>query len=425
MFALRMRQKESEFYFVSYPAEDLLKKVRFVSRFYGERGESIGGEQPKKQSGPDDVERYVQAIEKNSGSFQRDLNQRKVRQIKDFYRNETRQPVIPGAVLLFTPEKLEFQPLRGMERAGNLVEPRQEFLIIDGQHRLAGLHFYLQEKDADRRVEVPVVIFDGKTADFATEMFVVINSTHTRINKSHLIDLYERIEWGTDPDKKYAAQLVRSLYENDDSPLQYHINMLGGRSGQEMWINQAQLFSEVLRLVGHKAAKARFEDGRGRIRLRARRAQGLPRGLWRRVGRQSGLHGHARRDDRRDDPSRGGCSGARRCVAGAWTGAAEGTGGALSSAGRDRARVPPRRLLGTLPRTRAARAHRHHPEAHRARSEAGVRAGLGDAPRDRTSPSVGLPEPRDRQCEHVLADAPAAAPRVQHHACDLIVAELS
>ena len=128
MFALRMRQKESEFYFVSYPAEDLLKKVRFVSRFYGERGESIGGEQPKKQSGHEDVERYVQAIEKNSGSFQRDLNQRKVRQIKDFYRNETRQPVIPGAVLLFTPEKLEFQPLRGMERAGNLVEPRQEFL---------------------------------------------------------------------------------------------------------------------------------------------------------------------------------------------------------------------------------------------------------------------------------------------------------
>lgn len=263
MFALRMRQKESEFYFVSYPAEDLLRKVRFVSRFYGERGQTIGGDEPKKKSEPDDVERYVQAIEKNSGSFQRELNRRKIRQIKDFYRNETRQPVVPGAVLLFTPEKLDFKPMHGMERAGNLVEPRKEFLIIDGQHRLAGLHFYLQEKDADRRVEVPVVIFDGKTADFATEMFVVINSTHTRINKSHLIDLYERIEWGTDPEKKYAAQLVRSLYENDDSPLQYHINMLGGRSGQEMWINQAQIFSEVLRLVKRKDAVHRFQDGRG------------------------------------------------------------------------------------------------------------------------------------------------------------------
>jgi DGQHR domain-containing protein len=267
VFAQRMRQKESEFYFVSYPAEDLLRKVRFVTRFYGERGQSIGGEEPMNSKGkhkePDEVERYVQAIEKNARSFQRDLNRRKIKQIKDFYRNESRQPVIPGAVLLFSSEKLEFQPLKGMERAGNLVEPRSDFLIIDGQHRLAGLHFYLQEKDADRRIEVPVVIFDGKTADFATEMFVVINSTHTRINKSHLIDLYERIEWGTDPEKKYAATLVRALYEHDDSPLQYHINMLGGRSSQEMWINQAQMFGEVLRLLGRKDAVHRFKDGRG------------------------------------------------------------------------------------------------------------------------------------------------------------------
>ncbi len=267
MFAQRMRQKESEFYFVSYPAEDLLRKVRFVTRFYGERGQVIGGDGPTdskgKQKEPDEVERYVQAIEKNSKSFQRDLNRRKIKQIKDFYRNESRQPVVPGAVLLFSPEKLEFQPLKGMERAGNLVEPRSDFLIIDGQHRLAGLHFYLQEKDADRRIDVPVVIFDGKTSDFATEMFVVINSTHTRINKSHLIDLYERIEWGTDPEKKFAAALVRSLYEEDDSPLQYHINMLGGRSNQEMWINQAQIFGEVLKLIARKDAQHRFKDGRG------------------------------------------------------------------------------------------------------------------------------------------------------------------
>jgi DGQHR domain-containing protein len=264
VFAQRMRQKESEFYFVSYPAEDLLRKVRFVTRFYGEKGQTIGGDPPKgKAKTVDDVEHYVQAIEKNSKSFQRDLNRRKIRQIKDFYRNESRQPVIPGAVLLFSTEKLEFHPMKGMERAGNLVEPRSDFLIIDGQHRLAGLHFYLQEKDADRRVEVPVVIFDGKTADFATEMFVVINSTHTRINRSHLIDLYERIEWGTDPEKKYAAQIVRALYEENDSPLQYHINMLGGRSHQEMWINQAQIFGETYRLIRRKDAQHRFKDGRG------------------------------------------------------------------------------------------------------------------------------------------------------------------
>jgi DGQHR domain-containing protein len=147
---------------------------------------------------------------------------------------------------------------------GNLREPSGQFLVIDGQHRVAGLQFFQKKhpKEADQ-IEVPCVIFDGKSADFATEMFVVINSTHTRINKSHLIDLYERIEWGTDPEKKYASQLTRLLYENDDSPLQYHINMLGGRSSQEMWINQAQLFGEVYRLLKRKDAVHRFKDGRG------------------------------------------------------------------------------------------------------------------------------------------------------------------
>ncbi len=154
------------------------------------------------------------------------------------------------------------------DRLGDLSEPKGDFLIIDGQHRLAGLQFYLRESDADRKLELPCVVFDGKTADFATEMFVIINSTHTRINKSHLIDLYERIQWGTDTEKRYAAALVRSLYNEEDSPLQYHINMLGGRSQQDLWINQAQIFGEVYRLVRRKAILSFFKDSRGWSRNR-------------------------------------------------------------------------------------------------------------------------------------------------------------
>jgi DGQHR domain-containing protein len=261
-----MRQKGAEFYFVSYPAQDLLRKVRFISRYYGERGEHVGGDATKRE--PDDIERYIQTIERASSAFQRDLSRRKVRQIRDFYRNEAEQPLIPGAVLLFTSETLPFRSLSGQDRVGHLSEPDQPFLIIDGQHRLAGLHFYLDEPDADRHVDVPCVIFDGKTAEFTTEMFVVINSTHTRINKSHLIDLYERIEWGTDEARKYAARLVRRLYEDSDSPLRYHINMLGGRSQQDLWINQAQVYSEIHRLVTRKEHEHWLNDGRGRSEAR-------------------------------------------------------------------------------------------------------------------------------------------------------------
>jgi DGQHR domain-containing protein len=260
MLAMRMRQKEAEFYFVSYPAEDLLRKVRFVSRFYGKGGLVP---QPEKKREPDDVEMFIRAIEGSSGAFQRTLIRRKVSQIQDFFRNETRQPIVPGAILLFTPEELAYQPLGKYEHVGDLSVPRDRFLIIDGQHRVAGLHFYLKEPDAEPRLDVPCVIFDGKTSEFATEMFVIINSTHTRINKSHLVDLYEKIEWGTDPQKKYAALLVRALYERDDSPLQYHINMLGGRSQQDLWINQAQVFGEVHRVISREDGLKWFKDNRG------------------------------------------------------------------------------------------------------------------------------------------------------------------
>jgi DGQHR domain-containing protein len=132
---------------------------------------------------------------------------------------------------------------------GNLESPRDKYLIIDGQHRLAALHFFNKERPDDARgLHVPCVIFDGKSEDFATEMFVIINSTPTRINKSHLVDLYERVSWSA-PDKRLAAQVVGRLYAEGDSPLRYRINRLGGRSQQQKWILQAELFNEIHRWV--------------------------------------------------------------------------------------------------------------------------------------------------------------------------------
>ncbi len=92
------------------------------------------------------------------------------------------------------------------------------------------------------------MIFDGRSEDFATEMFVIINSTPTRINKSHLIDLYEKVSWAA-PDRRFAARIVEMLYSHSDSPLRYRINRLGGRSKQEKWILQAELFNEIHRWV--------------------------------------------------------------------------------------------------------------------------------------------------------------------------------
>ncbi len=272
MLATQVRQKDGVFYFVAYPTEDLLDKVRFISRFYGE-GEKIQAEEVDDE---DEVGKFIAKIEQKDNAFQRQIGKAKVAAIKNFYETAMSQPPIPGTVLLFTADRLHFEPHgRGIESVGNLEEPRGKYLIIDGQHRLAALHFYRQHRPDDARtIHVPCIIFDGKSEDFATEMFVIINSTPTRINKSHLVDLYERVSWAA-PDKKLAARVAEKLYSSGDSPLRYKINRLGGRSKQEKWILQAELFNEVHRRASQEWKK--IEKKSSTSRSSSRRSSGPTR----------------------------------------------------------------------------------------------------------------------------------------------------
>jgi DGQHR domain-containing protein len=230
--------------------------VRFISRFYGE-GDQIPA---SRISQDDDIAQFISRIERTDNAFQRGISRTKVRQLTNFYETAVSQPAIPGTVLLYTNEKLQFRS-EGGNGVGSLSEPGSKFLIIDGQHRLAALHFYMQERPSDAQtINVPCVIFDGRSEDFAAEMFVIINSTPTRINKSHLIDLYERVSWAA-PDRKFAARLVEKLYSEGDSPLRYRINRLGGRSQRDKWVLQAELFNELHRWVRGKWRSIQLAGG--------------------------------------------------------------------------------------------------------------------------------------------------------------------
>ena len=245
MQATQIRQKDGIFYFAGYRAKDLLGKVRFISRFYGE-GEEIAA---SRISQDDEIAQFIAKIERTDRAFQRTLSRAKVRQLINFYETAVTQPAIPGTVLLYTSEKLQFRSDGDGGGGGHLADPSTKYLIIDGQHRLAALRFYLHERPDDAAsINVPCVIFDGRSEDFATEMFVIINSTPTRINKSHLVDLYEHVSFAA-PDRKFAARLVERLYVEGDSPLRYRINRLGGRSQRDKWVLQAELFNELHRWV--------------------------------------------------------------------------------------------------------------------------------------------------------------------------------
>ena len=258
MQATQIRQKDGIFYFASYRAKDLLARVRFISRFYGE-GEEIAAARIAQD---DDVAQFISRIERTDHAFQRALSRAKVRQLTNFYETAVTQPAIPGTVLLYTAEKLSFRA--NGDAVGHLTEPGSKFLIIDGQHRLAALHFYMLERPNDAAtINVPCIIFDGRSEDFAAEMFVIINSTPTRINKSHLVDLYERVSWAA-PDRKFAARMVEKLYSDGESPIRYRINRLGGRSQRDKWVLQAELFNELHRWVRGRWRSIQIAGGSSR-----------------------------------------------------------------------------------------------------------------------------------------------------------------
>src|SRR2546423_6859883 len=145
MQATQIRQKDGVFYFVSYRAKDLLAKVRFISRFYGE-GEQI---EPGRVSEDDDIAQFIARIERTDKAFQRSISRGKVRQLKNFYETAVTQPPIPGTVLLFTSERLTFRP-GGDGGAGRLSEPNAEVLILHRPHPPAAPAVYPPEPPAAR-----------------------------------------------------------------------------------------------------------------------------------------------------------------------------------------------------------------------------------------------------------------------------------
>src|SRR5437868_14745413 len=125
MQATQIRQKDGVFYFVSYRAKDLMSRVRFISRFYGE-GEEIA---PSRVGADDDIAQFIAKIERNDEASQRSVSRSKEKQLKNFYETAVPQPPIPGTVLLFTSERLTFRPA-GHSVQRSLPEPSTPYPLI-------------------------------------------------------------------------------------------------------------------------------------------------------------------------------------------------------------------------------------------------------------------------------------------------------
>src|SRR2546425_1027999 len=91
-------------------------------------------------------------------------------------------------------------------------------------------------------IEVPAVLFDSLDARQIVELFVTINAKHTRLNPSHIISLAGRKLY-PDPNQALAHDVIRSLNEDETSPLHGEIKMLGTGRGR---VSQAPLAEEIV-----------------------------------------------------------------------------------------------------------------------------------------------------------------------------------
>jgi len=117
--------------------------------------------------------------------------------------------------------------------------------VLDGQHRLLALHSLSPDgrrhgyRGCRRCSSTP------STRGKSSELFVTINAKHTRLNPSHIISLAGRKLY-PDPNQALAHDVIRSLNEDDTSPLHGEIKMLGTGRGR---VSQAPLAEEIVDLL--------------------------------------------------------------------------------------------------------------------------------------------------------------------------------
>ena len=264
--AHKVRQFGVEFYQTTFTSGDVQKLVQFEVLSY-----SAAEEGEKKKKTPKTSAINWELLEKRIGqseaAFQRPVIRKKIRELMQYYshcQEAQNLPAIPGAVIMITEKKLNFSPIGKNPNLGMLQIPEETGILrcLDGQHRLLALS---GQTEKDVEIDVPAVLFDTLDPRQTVELFVTINAKHTRLNPSHLISLAGRRLYA-DPYQALAHDIIRTLNEEESSPLHRDIRILGvgkGRVSQASLADEmVDLFSNIEKLGGASRFKEFEQNGR-------------------------------------------------------------------------------------------------------------------------------------------------------------------
>ena len=243
--AHRVKQFGVEFFQASFSAKDIDRLVKFeVLGYAGAEAPAA----PKRAASRARVnwEMLEKRIAESESAYQRPVIRRKIDELVAYYRDckdAGTLPAIPGAVIITSEKRFTFTPMASQHDLGLLQIPEEHGVlrVLDGQHRLLALHALTQAGE-NLGIEVPAVLFDRLDARQIVELFVTINAKHTRLNPSHIVSLAGRKLY-PDPNQALAHDVIRSLNEDETSPLHGEIKMLGTGRGR---VSQAPLAEEMV-----------------------------------------------------------------------------------------------------------------------------------------------------------------------------------
>jgi DGQHR domain-containing protein len=247
--ARRVKQFGVEFYQAGLSAKDIDRLVKFEVLGYSGGPKDETTKARAKARSRVNWDALEKRISESETAYQRPVIRRKIDELVTYYReckDAATLPAIPGAVIITSEKRFTFTPVGGHHDIGLLQIPEEHGVlrVLDGQHRLLALHA-LSQAGEQMGIEVPAVLFDSLDARQIVELFVTINAKHTRLNPSHIISLSGRKLY-PDPNQALAHDVIRSLNEDETSPLHGEIKMLGTGRGR---VSQAPLAEEIVDLL--------------------------------------------------------------------------------------------------------------------------------------------------------------------------------
>ena len=131
--------------------------------------------------------------------FQRNLDERRAREIADYIDNGL--GTIPSSIVLSAQKEagLEYS---SKNKSIKFNITNKSFLIIDGQHRVFGFKF------AKSRLRVPVVVYDGLDIQDEARLFIDINSKQKGVPSELLLDIKKLADRETN-----IEALFREVYD--------------------------------------------------------------------------------------------------------------------------------------------------------------------------------------------------------------------